>query len=319
MFLVPKGKLLAENFPIAKLQLPEALDKLKNAKLTGCATFDFPNADCVLIYDDGKLISALLQRGKTELKDAGALRALVELMVFDNGGSFNVYGYSKGVNQAVLALVRGNKIIDKQELKQIDFKALMERIRNERMTATLKIFTDQRVGMILYQDGATVGFFHDTALAIETTGGEVQQIAELPGACVDLLALKGGEELTQDMTGQVNIQSLWESAKGDVFASTGSIVTPLPQAVPVAQLPTSTASSAVIETAIIAIANSSLGKLGKTLVEKELMNVGGIKALKDETTLSEFLNAVEKSSKLLASINKVKEMRDAISSEVAKL
>lgn len=315
MFLMPKGKPFAENVPIAKLQLPDALDKLKDSKLTGCATFNFTSADCALIYEDGKLISALLNREDTEQKDADALRALVDLMVLTNSGSFNVYGFSRGANQAVLAMMCGDKIIHHQELKQIDFKALLERIKNERMTATLKISADRRVGMILYSDGANVGFFHDTADSIETTAGKVQQIAELPGATVDLIALKGSEKLSLDLSEVVDIRSLWKTAKGDVFATSNlhhHTVTSV-------QMPPIEANSADIETAIIEIANSSLGKLGKTLAVKELLSVGGIKALKEKTKLIYFLNAMEKSSILLTSAGNIKNMCDAISSEAAKL
>jgi hypothetical protein len=319
MFLLPKGKPLVENFPISKLQLPEALDKLKNGNLTGCAAFNFPAADCVLIYDDGKLLSALLRRDNSEQNGAEALRGLVDMMLLTNSGSFNVYGFSKGINQALLALVSGEKIISRQELKEIDFKALLERIKNGRMTATLSISAGQRVGMILYKDGETVGFSHDTAQAIESTGAEVQHIASRAGATADLMVLKGAAELTRDLAGLVNIRSLWESAKGGVFAPSEPVRTPPPQAVPASQSPPPATSSAEVESAILAIANSSLGKLGKALTEKELINAGGITALKEETKLREFLNAVEKSSKLLASNNKIKEMCDAISSEAAKL
>lgn len=315
MFLLPKGNPLAENVPIAKLQLPEALDKLKNGKLTGCATFDFPAADCALIYDDGKLISALVRREDgTEIKDADALNSLIQLMVLAGSGNFNVYGFSKDVNHAVLALVRGSSAINRQELKQIDFKALLERIKTERMTATLKIYTDQRIGMILYRDGATVGFFYDGAASIETTAGEVQQIAALPGACVDLLVLKGAEELTLDLAGLVDIRALWDNAKGNIFAK------PAQAAPSQAVAPTSAApSSQEVEASIMELANSFVGKLGRTLAEKELMNVGGIKALKNESSLNEFLAAIEKGSKLLASVNKIKELREAIIVEVAKI
>lgn len=319
MFLLPKGKPLVENFPIAKLQLPEALDKLKNGKLTGCAIFDFPASDCALIYEEGKLISVLMRRNKIEEKDADALRALVDQMVLTDSGSFNVYGFTKDVNQAVLALIRGTKVLDRQELKMIDFKNLRERIKNERMTATLKITTDQSVGMILYRDGETVGFFDDTAVAIESSPAKVQQIATLPGATVDLMAIRGSDGVNQDLSIQVNIRALWSAAKGDVFAASEPANIFQPQAVVAVQPPPVSVNSAEVETAIIAIANASLGKLGKTLVDKELLNAGGIKALKDETKLRDFLNAVEKSSILLASANKIKEMRNAISLEVEKL
>jgi len=93
MFLLPKGNPLAKNVPVAKLQLPEALDKLKNGNLTGCAIFDFPGADCALVYDGGKLVSAVVHRENKELKDQAALQALVDLMVLANSGNFSVYGF----------------------------------------------------------------------------------------------------------------------------------------------------------------------------------------------------------------------------------
>lgn len=318
MFLLPKGKPLAENVPIAKLQLPDALEKLKNSRLTGCATFDFHNAHCILIYEDGNLISALLCRDKSEQKDADVLPALVDLMVLADSGIFNVYSFSKGVNQAVLALVRGNRTISNKELKQIDFKALIDEIKNEQMTATLKISTDERIGMIFYQDGATVGFFHDNAHAIETSAGEVHHIAALPGASVDLFALKGHEPIL-DLVDLVHIRSMWDTAKGDVFTIPKPVSASQPLEAMDAPTPPPATCSADIENAIISVANFSLGKLGKTIVEKELAAVGGIKALKDGDMLGKFLNAVEKSSKLLASTNKIAEMSTAISSEVAKL
>lgn len=319
MFLLPKGKPLVENFPISKLQLPEALDKLNNGKLTGYAAFDFPAAECVLFYDEGKLVDASLRRDNTELNGAGALSSLADLMILSTSGGFTVHSLSKGVNQALIALTCGNKIIRSQEMKQIDFKALIERIKNERMTATLKISADQHIGMILYRHGETVGFFDDTSQTVGTSPGEVQKIASLPGATADLSTLKTPEEQFQDLALQVDIRSLWESAKGNVFARSEAARTLPLQGAPVNQPASPAARSADVETAIFAIANASLGKLGKTLAEKELSTAGGINAIKDKNSLDIFLDTMEKNSKLLASPNKIKEMRDAITLEVAKL
>lgn len=317
MFLLPKGNPLAENVPIAKLQLPEALDKLKNGKLTGCATFDFPAADCALIYDEGKLISALVHRDGNELKDQAALQALVELMVLASNGTFNVYGLSREVMSAVLGLVSGVTTINAQEIKQIDFKALLDQIKNEQMTGTLKIYTPDRAGLIFYKSGATVGFFHDASGGIETSAGEVQQIAALPGALADLRVLQAPDELKLDLAGMVDIRRLWETASGNIFA-TPAVAQPTAAPAPTTAAAPS-ASPAEIEATIIELANQHVGKLGKTLAEKELSNIGGIKALQDENNLKEFLAALEKGSKLLASANKIKEMSEAISTEIAKL
>lgn len=318
MFLLPKGNPLAENIPVAKLQLPEALEKLKNGALTGCATFDFPGADCALIYDGGKLVSALVHRENKELRDQAALQALVDLLVLANSGSFSVYGFSREMTLALLGLINGTTEIDGQEIKQIDFKALLDRIKNEQMTGTLKIYTADRSGLIFYKGGATIGFFHDASTTVETSAGEVQQIAGLPGAKADLCVLQNEQSLSLDLAASVDIRKLWEAASGNIFAA-APIATPktaVPQ--PAAQTATAT-SSADIEAAIVELANQYLGKLGKALAEKELSNAGGVAAFTDTDKFNEFLAAIERGSKLLASANKIKEMNAAISNEIAKL
>ena len=314
MFLLPKGNPLAENVPVAKLQLPEALEKLKNGALTGCAVFDFPGADCALIYDGGKLIGALVRRENKELRDQAALQALVDLLVLANSGSFSVYGFSREMTLALLGLINGTAIIDAQEIKQIDFKALLDRIKNEQMTGTLKIYTADRSGLIFYKGGATIGFFHNAATTVEMSAGEVQQIAALADAKACLNVLQNEQALSSDLAGMVDIRKLWEAASGNIFAAPSAAP---PKAVAPSAAPATSATD--IENAIAELANQFLGKLGKALAEKELSNFGGAKALTDTDTLNEFLAAMERGSKLLANVNKIKEMNTAISNEIAKL
>jgi len=319
MFLLPKGNPLAENIQAAKLHLPEALDKLKNGALTGCAAFDFPGADCALIYDGGKLLGALVHRENKELRDQAALQALVDLLVLANSGSFSVYGFSREMTLALLGMISGTAVITGQEIKQIDFKALLERVKNEQMTGTLKIYTDDRSGLIFYKGGATIGFYHDASTAVETTAGEVQQIAGLPGAKADLCVLQNEQAPSLDIASMVDIRKLWETASGNIFAtapvSAPNVEAPAP---PLADTAVS-CSPADVETTIVELANQFLGKLGKALAEKELSNVGGATALTDADKLNEFQSAMERGSKLLASANKIKEMNTAISNEIAKL
>lgn len=315
MFLLPKGNPLAENVPISKLQLPEALEKLKNGKLTGCAMFDFPSADCALVYDEGKLVNAIVHREDKEIKEQAALQALVELMLLASSGTFSVYALSKDITLAVMALTGGQATIDSQEIKLIDFKALLDRIKTEQMTATLKIYTPERAGLIFYRNGATVGFFHDASSAIETSAGEVQQIAGLPGARVDLRVLAENDGFVLDLAGLVDIRSLWEASSGNIFAT--APVSSTPAAEPAAV--TTKITAADLETAIIDLASQYIGKLGRTLAEKELMNIGGASALSNPEKLQELLTAIEKGSKLLASANKIKEMKEAISNQAAQL
>jgi hypothetical protein len=317
MFLLPKGNPLAENVPISKLQLPDALEKLKNGKLTGCAIFDFPAADCALVYDDGKLVSAIVHRDGKEIKEQAALQSLVELMLLASSGTFSVYALSKDITLSVMALVGEQATIDSQEIKLIDFKALLDRVKSEQMTATLKIYTPDRAGLIFYRNGATVGFFHDASNGIETSAGEVQQIAGLPGARIDLKVLADADGFVLDLAGLVDIRSLWEASSGNIFATPSASAAPIAEAVSSAPASVTKASATDVEAAIIDLANQHVGKLGRTLAEKELMNSGGAASLKDPEKLQEFLAAIEKGSKLLASTNKIKEMKEAISAQAA--
>lgn len=315
MFLLPKGNPLAENVPISKLHLPDALEKLKSGKLTGCATFDFPAADCGLVYDEGKLVTAVVHRDGATIQDQAALQSLVELMLLASNGVFNVYALSKDIVAAVSALVGGTSLIENQEIKLIEFKALLDRIKTEQMTATLKIYTPERAGLIFYRNGATVGFFHDASTGIETSAGEVQQIAGLPGARADLWMQSASEGFVLDLAGLVDIRALWESSSGNIFAA------PAPAAgetQPVQAAVAAEAPAADPETTIIELATQYLGKLGKALAEKEVLNIGGAAALKDPAKFEELISALEKGAKLLASTNKIKEMKDAIAARAAQ-
>ncbi|MDK9717961.1 MAG: hypothetical protein OEL57_08645, partial [Trichlorobacter sp.] len=261
MFLLPKGNPLAENVPISKLQLPDALEKLKNGKLTGCAIFDFPAADCALVYDEGKLVTAIVHRDGTEIKEQAALQSLVELMLLASSGTFSVYALSKDITLAVMALVGGPATIDSQEIKLIDFKALLDRIKTEQMTATLKIYTPERAGLIFYRNGTTVGFYHDASTGIETSAGEVQQIAGLPGARVDLRVLADADGFVLDLAGLIDIRSLWEASSGNPFATpTPAVTAPAVESTePAATESIAPLTANDIESAILDLANQSVG------------------------------------------------------------
>lgn len=317
MFLLPKGNPLAENVPISKLQLPDALEKLKNGKLTGCAIFDFPTADCALVYDEGKLVTAIVHRDGREANDQAALQSLVEMMLLASSGSFSVYALSKDITFSVMALVGGQATIDSQEIKLIDFKALLDRIKTEQMTACLKIYTSERAGLIFYRNGATVGFFHDNSNTVETSAGEVQMIAGLPGARVDLRVLADTDGFVLDLAGLVDIRSLWTASSDNIFATPLTAAAPVTEVMQAQPATVSRASAAAVENAIIELVNQHIGKLGKTLAEKELMNIGGAASLKSPEKLQDFVTAIEKGAKLLASANKIKEMKEAITAQSA--
>lgn len=102
MFLLPKGNPLFENLAVTKLKLPEVLSKLGGGGFTGYASFVFQASTVILVFEAGKLVSALHEeKSGTVRKGFEALSSLAELMVVSGSGAMNVYKLSKDLTLCI--------------------------------------------------------------------------------------------------------------------------------------------------------------------------------------------------------------------------
>ena len=312
MFLLPKGTPLYENIAAAKIKLPEMLDKLKSGGFTGYLNFLFPSSNGILFYEGGKLISALHEREKTRLSGFEAIAELCN-QILSGGGSLSVYRLSKDLVMGLHALLHGEVLYKGQELKLIDIKGLLEKMKVCQLNGCLRIYTEDRSALIFYKEGAPLGFFHDGSNDIETSASESQKIAGLPGAKIDVLSTKSADELMlYDLLEMVNIGKIWESNKIRHAAQ-------MEQLTREAQERDSKQQDEMLrelEDDLKEVAVAYMGKVGRTLVDKELNEQGGRNALLDTDKVAKFLSGVEKSSKLLTSLSKLKEMSDLMKNEI---
>ena len=63
MILLPRGNPVKENINPGKVNMADALGKLRQGKFTGYLRFDFPSGTGVFIFQTGCLISTLFQSG----------------------------------------------------------------------------------------------------------------------------------------------------------------------------------------------------------------------------------------------------------------
>jgi len=180
MFLLPKGNPLYENIPAAKIKLPDMLEKLKTGNFTGYLNFSFPTSVGILFFESGKLISALLERGTTRQTGFEAMAGLCNNIMAD-GGSLNVYRLSKDLTMGLHALLHGEMLYRGQEVKLIDIKGLLEKVKAQRLNGCLRIYTEDRSALIFYKEGSPLGFFHDGTQDIDTSATESQKIARFTG------------------------------------------------------------------------------------------------------------------------------------------
>lgn len=314
MLLLPKGNPLYENIAAAKVKLPDMFEKLKAGGFTGYLNFTFPSATSVLFFEAGKLISAMHQQEARKLTGFEALAAVCS-HIFAGGGSLSVYKLSKDLTMCLHAMIHGDLLYAGQELKLIDIKGLLEKMKAQRLNGCLRIYTESRTALIFYKEGAPLGFFHDGSTDIETSATESQKIAGLPGAKIDILSTKSADELMHyDLLEMVNVPKLWESTSSR-FASERDKVRKEAAVVDRYQ---EEEKLRELEDDLREVAMAYVGKMGAALVEKELGDRGGRKALQDVALVSAFLAGVEKGAKLLTSISKTKEMLETMRGEITR-
>lgn len=314
MFLLPKGNPVYENVAAAKVKLPEMFDKLKGSGFTGYLNFTFPDAVVILFFEAGKLISAMLEQGPKKSTGFEAMAGLCSL-IFSGGGSLSVYKLSKDLTMCLHAMIHGDVLYKGQELKLIDIKGLLEKLKAQRLNGCLCIYTEERTALIFYKEGSPLGFFHDGSTDIETSATESQKIAGLPGAKIDVLSTKSADELMHyDLLEMVNVAKLWESAVSR-HASEREKVRMEADAV---DRKLATEKLSELEGDLKEVAMAYIGKMGASLVEKELNDRGGRSSLLDPVQVTAFLAGVERGAKLLTSMSKTREMLETMKNEIAE-
>ncbi|MBW4054880.1 MAG: GTPase-activating protein [Proteobacteria bacterium] len=315
MFLLPKGSPLFENLAVSKLKLPDVLSKLSNGAFTGYASFVFQSSTGLLVFEAGKLVSALVE-GQNGKRDSGfeALSALAGLMVTTGSGALNVYKLSKDLTMCIHALLEGKILYKAQELKLIDIKTLLEKVKEDQMNGCLRIYTDEHSAMIFYKDGNPLGFFHDGSSDIETSSTESQKIAGLPGAKIDLFSTQSADELMgTNLLEVTNIQKIWDTCvvlhKSEIDKN--NLERHERDSKVMSQ------KLAELEEQVKSIVTEYVGKLGRGVVDKELSDNGGNACLLDAAGAEKFMKGVERAAKLLASATNIKLMMDKLSSAIS--
>lgn len=314
MFLLPKGNPLFENLAATKLKLPEVMTKLSNGNFTGYASFIFQNSTVILVFESGKLVSSLLEEQNGNRQTGfEALSSLAELMVVSGSGALNVYKMSKDLTMCIYALLQGETLYKAQELKLIDIKSLLEKIKADQMNGCLRIYTDEHAAMIFYKDGNPLGFFHDGSHDIETSSTESQRIAGLPGAKIDLYSSQSVEELMNlDLLEVTNIQSIWDSC----VARHQTEIEKINKDRIEREQKTVSLKLSELEEQIKTIVSEYVGKVGRSLVEKEISDQGGNSCLTDEAGSVKFMANIERAAKLLISGTNIKAMQEKLSNAI---
>lgn len=315
MFLLPKGNPLFENLAVTKLKLPEVLSKLSTGAFTGYSSFVFQTSTIILVFESGKLVSALFEdRNGKRQNGFEAISTLAELMITSGSGAMNVYKLSKDLTMCIHALLEGETLYKAQELKLIDINSLLKRVKDDRMNGCLRIYTDEHSAMIFYKEGNPLGFFHDGSSDIETSSSESQKIAGLPGAKIDLFSTQSVEEIMGiNLLEVANIQKIWDAT----VALNQSEIDRTNKERQERDMKIASLKLAGLEDMVKSIVGEYVGKVGRGIVDKELSDNGGNACLVDETGFAKFSSGVERAARLLISGTNIKLMMEKLNTAVS--
>ncbi len=212
MILLPRGNPVKEMIDPKRVNLPAAFHKLQAGKFTGYLRFECPGGTGIIIFRQGGLISALFE-GSTERLIAGDAMVRIFEQSLAGGARLDIYKLSPDLAISIHALLHGHVVYRGQELKLIDIKALLTKIKEERISGCLRIYTDEHVALIFYRDGQPLGFFHDGSTDLETTADTSMSVARLPGAKVDLLINRDTGLVLADLMESADLGALWQKAR----------------------------------------------------------------------------------------------------------
>lgn len=315
MILLPRGNPVKENINPGKVNLPDALEKLRQGKFTGYLRFDFPDGTGVFIFQTGRLISALFGTERERLIAYDAIARTFDESL-SGSGRLDIYRLSSELAFSIHALLHGEMLHRGQDLQLIDIRSLLTRMRDEQRSGCLRIYSQEHIALIFYRDGKPLGFFHDGATDIETTADSSMSVAREPGAKVDVLVTRGDiEKSLADLMETANIAGLWNKAVGERQRHREEQENAASRTLELREGERRQKTLALFQKA----AQQHLGKIGASLVEKEFDKLRLNGAPLSEAHLTGFFDNLGKAAKLVAGPSKIELMLDEMKKGVRGL
>ncbi len=302
MILLPRGNPVKEKVNPGKVNLPEALDKLRQGKFTGYLRFNFPTGTGVFLFEGGCFVDALFESAHDSLLTQQAItRVFSESLKLQ--GSLSIYRLSAELALLLHGVLHSELLHQGQELELLNVRALLKRLRDERLDGCLRVYGGQQVALIFYRGGQPLGFFHDGAVEVERTADVARSVAREAGARIDVLEAPApsGKPLA-DLWEAVNLAELWQAALGEQSVAAALAAPTVKSGPPVS----GEERQALLLGVVRKVAQKYLGAFGASLAEKEFATL--VEGPLDQERLTNFFARLAQAAELVIETDKVQEM-----------
>lgn len=313
MIFLPRGNPVRQNVNPARINIPEAMEKLRVGTFTGYLRFDAAQGSGVIIFERGKLISAMFE-GNGDGQRLIAYDAIAKIFEVSILGDaiLNIYRLTPELVFGLHALLHGRYLYRGQDLKLIDIRALLKRIGDEQINGCLRVYAEEQTVLIFYEQGRALGFFHDGAVELAVTADLSKSVARLPGAKIDLLETGNIDgTVLADLMASADLGPIWQRMRKLLLRDRRE------REEEAARLQEAGLERRRQQTLIglKAIAGNYIGKFGVTQVEKAFVVVGP-EMREDE--IAGFFVAMERLARLIAKPAKVNIMIEEMKKQFAR-
>jgi hypothetical protein len=306
MILLPRGNPVKENGNPGKVNLPDALDKLRQGQFTGYLRFDFTAGTSIFIFQTGRLISALFETPQENLIAYDAIARTFDESL-RSSGRLDIYRLSPELAFSIHALLHGEMLHRGQDLQLIDIRSLLARMRDEQRSGCLRIYSHEHIALIFYRDGRPLGFFHDGSTSIETTADSSMSVAREPGAKVDVLVTRGdAERALADLMETADIAGLWNRVLGERQRQRREQESATSRSLEMREDERRQKAFELFRVT----AQQHLGRIGASLVEKEFDKLRLNGAALGDAQLGGFYDNLARAAKLVDGPSKIQVMLD---------
>jgi len=304
MILLPRGNPVKEGIDPGKVHLPEAMQKLQKGQFSGYLRFDTTLGTGILIFDTGRLISALFEGAREKLIAYDALQMIFVRSLTGNA-TLDIYRLSAELAKSIHALLHGDVLYQGQEVKLLDIRGLLARLKEDQISGCLRIYNKDHIALIFYREGTPLGFFHDGSTDIEKTAENSLSVAKLPGAKIDVLTSQIFEEINlADLLASGDINGMWQQAREQVVRERRAKEAEVAHSLEQREKERRQKILALLQT----VAEKNLGKIGASLADKEFEKAMAGQSVVSEAVLSDFYQRLSTAAKLVAGPTTVKQM-----------
>jgi len=215
MIFLPCGNPVKQKVNPARINLPEAMEKLRSSTFTGYLRFDAPEGAGVILFERGQLISStFVGQGENERLIAyDAIARIFEISI-QGKAILNIFRLSSDVVLGIHALLHGHYLQKGQDLTRFDVRAQLNQIKEDGLTVCVRVYANDQTALIFYDSGYALGFFHEGGTELESTADLSTSVARMPGAKLDLVEIRSADEIVlADLMGSADLGPIWQRTR----------------------------------------------------------------------------------------------------------